>query len=157
MHPVSPSPSLPVSASSLDPDLEDHLARERAFDGIFAWPPLPANREPGTENRERFALRAWSIDRESALAALSLPGIGDTALDTALTALWLAAHDDDAITLLRIQSPARQYQTIRDWCRLHVRVSDRDAVRKLADDIFKAADENKTMPAHESGAASGNV
>lgn len=147
----------PDPQPQLDPDLEDHLARERAFDGLFAWPPLPTNQEPGTENRERFPLRAWSIDREAALSALTIPGVGDSQLDTALTALWLAAHDDSAITLLRIQSPATQFQTIRDWCRRHVLVSERDALLKLTDDLFRAADENKTLPAHEGSASAGNA
>lgn len=135
-----------------DPDLEDHLARERAFDGLFAWPPL----ESVTDSRPRFPLHAWSIDREAALSALTIPGVGDSRLDTALTALWLAAHDDRAITLLRIQSPSTQFQTIRDWCRRHVLVSERDALLKLADDMFKAADENKTLPALEGSASAGN-
>lgn len=141
------------SSSSLDPDLEDHIAREHAFDGVFAWPP-EAN---ATAQRPRFVLKAWSIYRESALRALVLPSAGDSTLDTALTALWLAAHEEDEIIMLRVQSLARQQQRIRDWCRDQVLVSEREALMALTDEIFAAADAVKTLPAHEGSAGSGNA
>lgn len=143
----------PESSSPLDPDLADHLARERAFDGVFAWPPA----ENVTPTRPRYILQHWSIDREAALRALRLPAAGDDKLDNALIALWLASHDDQAIMLLRINHLGWQYQSIRDWCRVHVLIHERDALMQLIEDMLRAADENKTLPAHEGSASAGNV
>lgn len=137
----------------LDPDLAAHLARERAFAVNFSWPP----EESVTDARPRKLLQPWSIDREAALRAMIPDAVGDQKLEIALITLWLSMHTSDAITLLRVQSLARQFQTVQAWCRANVLVSERDAVMKLADAVFDAADQNKTLPAHEGGGDRGNV
>lgn len=136
---------------SFDPDIQDHLAREQAFDSQFAWPPA----ESETESRPRFLLKPWSIDREAALRSLLPPSAGDDRLDTALAALWLASHDEDEIILLRIQSLGVQFRKLAQWARETVLVSEREPLLNLVDAMFKAADENKTLPA--SGGSAGNA
>lgn len=144
---------MPSDTPDIDPDLAAHLARERAFASAFAWPP----EESVTEARPRKLLQPWSIDREAALRAMIPDAVGDQKLEIALITLWLSMHSADAITLLRVQPLARQFQTVQTWCRANVLVSERDAVMELADAIFAAADENKTLPAHEGGGERGNV
>lgn len=137
----------------IDPDVQAHLARSAAFDAQHAWPPA----EHASDTRPRFVLRPWSIDREAALGALIPPALGSSALDTALAALWLAAHDEDAIVLLRVQPAALQWRQISAWAREHVRPAERSDLLKLVNDMLRAADETQTLPAHERGAAPGNA
>lgn len=136
----------------LDPDLESHITREEAFASSFAWPP-----EDGvTDTRPRRLLHPWSIDREAAADSLKLPGSSE--LEMAVIAFWLVSHEAEDIIRLRIQRFTDQLRAINDFAAAQVLVSERDALKKLMDQMFAAADQNKTLPASGSrGGDSGNA